>query len=49
MFAARIIDVDASGKWQLSARESVVDEESWSGAIGPAGSSKEFLAQDKAR
>lgn len=49
VFAARIIDVDASGKWQLSARESVVDEESWSGAIGPAGSSKEFLAQDTAR
>ena len=47
VFAARIIDADAAGKWQLSSRESVIDEESWTGAVGPQGPSKQFLAKDK--
>lgn len=49
VFAARIIDADASGKWQLSTRESVIDEDSWTKAIRPSAPSKEFLAQDKQR
>lgn len=49
MFAARIIDVDNSGKWQLSARESVVDPETWSKAICPSAPSKDFMSLDQQR
>ncbi len=46
IFAARIIDQDTKGKWQLSSRESVVDDINWKRAVGPEGSSKQFQDLD---
>lgn len=49
VFAARIIAQDKQGRWQLSCRESVLDEDLYTSAIGPLGSSAEFEKVDKER
>ena len=45
---ARIIDQDKKGRLQLSARESVLDEETWK-LILPAGTTGKFMASDRKR
>ena len=46
IFVARVIDTDKKGRLQLSARESVLDDEVWR-AIQPEGTSGKFMALDK--
>jgi len=48
IFVARVIDQDKKGRLQLSARESVLDNDLWH-LIKPAGTSGKFLASDKRR
>jgi len=47
LFAARIIDTDKTGKFQLSCRESVVEAASWS-QIRAEGTTARFQEQDEA-
>ena len=47
LFLARIIDKDKKGRWQLSARESVLDDEHWN-LMQPEGASGLFQQKDAA-
>jgi predicted RNA-binding protein with RPS1 domain len=48
IFLARIIGTDKKGRFQLSSRESVLDEEMWA-LIKPDGSSAHFKTADSKR
>jgi predicted RNA-binding protein with RPS1 domain len=43
IFCARIIDRDSNGRWQLSARESVIDPKKWAKTLATTATSKEFM------
>jgi predicted RNA-binding protein with RPS1 domain len=45
IFLARVVDTDKKGRLQLSARESVTNDESWK-MISPEGSSAHFQQMD---